>query len=186
MVQRCLDSLATDATMCQLVTRYDLVMSDFEEDIQAIMHKIVTHLRTKAIWILGEPGKGKTPLGRVLAMMFSRYHGGDGMYRSASDFDYFRSCPFTKTIPAIYDDGDIGAEPTKKKKKKAFSNVDDTETLTRERWTAANKFMQNQLRIVIDNAYEPAFETPIEPGLKPHIPHEQLMKMIRQALGNLY
>ena len=182
LVQRCLDSLANDATMADLITRSDLVISDFEEEIQQLFFKIVPYLREHAIWILGEPGKGKTPLGRVSAMMFSRFHGGVGSYRTGSDVDYFRGCPFSTVVPAIYDDGEIGLEPVKKKK--AFSDVADTETLTRERWTAA-KFKQNQLRVVIDNAYEEAHEPEIEPGTNPVVSHKDFVKMIRPALGNL-
>ncbi|CAE7323724.1 unnamed protein product [Symbiodinium sp. CCMP2592] len=182
LVQRCLDSLATDATMADLITRSDLVISDFEDEIQDLFFKIVPYLREHAIWVLGEPGKGKTPLGRVLAMMFSRYHGGVGSYRSGSDFDYFRGCPFSTAVPAIYDDGEIGLEPVKKKK--AFSDVADTETLTRERWTAA-KFKQNQLRVVIDNAYERVQEPEIVPGPNPTISHDDFVKMIRPALGDI-
>ncbi|CAE7731580.1 unnamed protein product [Symbiodinium sp. KB8] len=63
LVQRCLDSLANDATMADLITRSDLVISDFEEEIQQLFFKIVPYLREHAIWILGEPGKGKTRLG---------------------------------------------------------------------------------------------------------------------------
>ena len=85
-------------------------------------------------------------------------------------------------VPAIYDDGEIDLEPVKKKK--AFSDVADTETLTRERWTAA-KFKQNQLRVVIDNAYEEAHEPEIEPGTNPVVSHKDFVKMIRPALGNL-
>ena len=36
-------------------------------------------------------------------------------YGGQSDFDYFRGRPFSTAVPAIYDDGDIGDEPTKKK-----------------------------------------------------------------------
>ena len=84
LVQRCLDSLATDSTTAKLITRYDLTVADFEEPIQEILQVIVPSLRDHALWILGEPGKGKTPLGRVVAMMFSRYHGGHGTYPSGS------------------------------------------------------------------------------------------------------
>ena len=182
LVQRCLDSLATDATMSRLVTRYDLTLADFEEEIQSMLQSIVPYLREHSLWLLGEPGKGKTPLGRVIAMMFSRFHGGTGSYRSGSDFDYFRGCPVSTQVPAIYDDGDIGAEPIKKKK--AFSDVSDTEALTKERWTAA-KFVQNQLRIVIDNSYDPLQEPSMPTDLNPTISHESFMKMIRPALGSL-
>ncbi|CAE7742074.1 unnamed protein product [Symbiodinium necroappetens] len=52
-----LKHLATDATMSQLIARYDLVISDFEDEVQE-----------------------------------TRYWGGEGQYRSASDFDYFSGC----------------------------------------------------------------------------------------------
>ena len=178
-MQKALDSLATDATMSKLITRYDLIIGDFEEGIQDLMQKLVPYLREHALWILGAAGKGKTPLGRVIAMMFSRYHGGTGSYRSGSDFDYFRGCPFTKKVSAIYDDGDIGLEPVKKKK--AFSDVADTQTLTKERWTAA-KFVQNQLRVVIDNAFEPEKEQTISVDPNPTISHDQFLDIIRPAI----
>ncbi|CAE7556086.1 unnamed protein product [Symbiodinium microadriaticum] len=182
LVQKALDSLATDATMSKLITRYDLIIGDFEEGIQDLMQKLVPYLREHALWILGAAGKGKTPLGRVIAMMFSRYHGGTGSYRSGSDFDYFRGCPFTKKVSAIYDDGDIGLEPVKKKK--AFSDVADTETLTKERWTAA-KFVQNQLRVVIDNAFEPEKEQTISVDPNPTISHDQFLDIIRPAIRDM-
>ena len=64
-------------------------------------------------------------------MMFSRFHGGDGSFRSTSDLDFFRGIQFTPAIPALHDDGDIGAEAVKKKK--AFADVANEETMTRER-----------------------------------------------------
>ena len=74
--------------MADLITRSDLIISDFEEEIQDLFFKIVPYFREHAIWVLGEPGKDKTPLGRILAMIFSRYHGGVGSYRNDSDFDF--------------------------------------------------------------------------------------------------
>ena len=101
LVQRCVDSLATDTTMADLITRSDVVISDFEEEIQHSFFKIVPCLREHAIWTRGEPGKGKTPLSRVLAVMCSRFHGGVGSYRTGSDGDYFRGYPFSTMVPAI-------------------------------------------------------------------------------------
>ena len=112
-------------------------------------------------------------------MMFSRHHGGSGTFRSASDFDFFRGVFFEKTCPALYDDGEIGGELIKKKK--AFSDVGDQETILKERWTAA-KFVQHQLRIVLDNQYDPADEPP-EAFLQDSIPHTAFMKLVKPALG---
>lgn len=78
-----------------------------------------------------ESGVGKTPLARIVSMMFSRYHGGCGQFRAAPEFDFFRGIFFDKATPAIFDDGEIGNEAIKKKK--AFSDVGDSETILKER-----------------------------------------------------
>eukprot|EP00435_Cladocopium_sp_Y103_P037440 s1793_g9.t3 len=108
LVQRVLDSLANDGTMAAVISRYDLTIDALEPDVLEIIEKVVPHLRGHALWLLGEPGVGKTPLGRMLAMMFSRFHGGTGTFRSASGFDFFRGVFFGKTCPALYDDGEVG------------------------------------------------------------------------------
>lgn len=112
-------------------------------------------------------------------MMLSLYHGGSGTFRSASDFDFFRGVFFEKTCPALCDDGEIGGEPIKKKK--AFSDVGDQETILKERWTAA-KFVQHQLRVVLGNQYDPA-DGPPEVFLKGSISHTAFMKLVKPALG---
>ena len=186
LVQRALDSLANDGCVAKLCERYDLTMLDVEPDILQVMEVIVPQLRNHSLWLLGEPGKGKTPRGRIIAMMFSRYHGGDGCFRSTCDLDFFRGVQFNKATPALYDDGDIGNEVVKKKKK-AFADVADDETMTWERWTNA-KFVRNQLRIVLDNAYNPEAEPQTETDFMDQertIPHEAFYSMIRPALGNI-
>ena len=77
--------------------------------ILQVMEMLVPHLCNHSLCLLGEPGKGKTPLERIVAMLFSRFHGGDGSFRSTSDLDFFRGIHFTKGIPALHD-GDIGNE----------------------------------------------------------------------------
>ena len=111
LVQRALDSLANDGCVAKLCERYDLTMRDVEPDLLPVLEVVVPQLRNHSLWLLGEPGKGKTPLGRIIAMMFSRYHGGDGRFRSTCDLDFFRGVQFNKATPALYDDGDIGNEP---------------------------------------------------------------------------
>lgn len=183
LVQKALDSLQNDTCVAKLCTRYDLTMRDVEPEIRDVLEVLVPHLRNHALWLFGEPGKGKTPLGRIVAMLFSRFHGGEGLYRSTCDLDFFRGIQFSKCIPALYDDGDIGGESVKKKK--AFCDVADDETMTRERWTNA-KFVRNQLRIVLDNAYNPEAERADDhTDAALTIKHEDFYKMIRPALGNI-
>ena len=87
-----------------------------------------------------------------MAMMFSRHYGGKDSFRTTSDLDFFKGIHFTKCVPALYDDGSIGGEEVKKLK--AFGDVGDEESMTRARWTSA-KFVRHQLRVVLDNAYNP-------------------------------
>ncbi|CAE7430137.1 unnamed protein product [Symbiodinium microadriaticum] len=72
--------------------------------LENIYKDAAPYLLDHSLWLLGEPGVGKTPLARVTAMMFSRYHGGGGQFRSAEDFDFFRGIFFGKATPALYDD----------------------------------------------------------------------------------
>ena len=113
------------------------------------MQKVVPCLRDHALWLLGEAGRGKTPLGRTIAMMFSRCHGGEGTFRTTADLDFFKGIHFSKTVPALFDDVNISGEEVKKIK--AFTDVGDDESMTRARWTSA-KFVRHQLREVLDNA----------------------------------
>ncbi|CAE7545175.1 unnamed protein product [Symbiodinium pilosum] len=181
LVQRALDSLAHDGCLASLTDRYDLTMQDFEPlFMDNVMQPIIPYLLDHSLWLLGEPGKGKTPLARSLAMMFSRHHGGhsgNACFRTASDFEFFRGMYFSKAIPALYDDGDISREAVKKMK--AFADVGDHETILKERWNAA-KFVKHQLRIFLDNSYDPK---DIPDGEHESISHETFVKLLRPALG---
>ncbi|OLP94327.1 hypothetical protein AK812_SmicGene23659 [Symbiodinium microadriaticum] len=105
LVPKALDSLANDGCLAKLTRRYDLTIQDFHPTFLDNIFKDAAPYHSR--WLLGEPGVGKTPLARVTAMMFSRYHGGGRQFRSAEDFDFFRGIFFSKATPALYDDGDI-------------------------------------------------------------------------------
>lgn len=85
-----------------------------------------------------------------------------GSFAPCVSLIFFRGIQFAPSIPALYDDGDIGAEAVKKKK--TFADVADEEAMTRERWTNS-KFVRHQLSIVLDNAYSPDAEPPDEATL---------------------
>ena len=180
LVQKALDSLANDSTCAKLCQRYDLTIADFEPEVRDILERVVPCLRDHALWLLGEAGRGKTPLGRVIAMMFSRYHGGQGTFRTTADLDFFKGIPFTKTVPALFDDGNISGEEVKKIK--AFTDVGDDESMTRARWTSA-KFVRRE---VLDNSYNPDAE-PEDNNLESDlmVSHEDFFLMIRPALGSM-
>lgn len=131
LVQRALDCLANDGCLAKLSDRYDLTVQAVDPLILDILEELLPYLRGHSLWLLGESGVGKTPLARIVSMMFSRYHGGCGQFRTAPEFDFFRGIFFDKATPAIVDDGEIGNEAIKKKK--AFSDVGDSETILKER-----------------------------------------------------
>ena len=180
LVQKALDSLANDNCLAKLITRYDLTVQDLHPTfVENIFQDAIGFLLDHSLWLMGEPGVGKTPLARITAMLFSRYHGGDGNFRTAEDFDFFRGLHFGKSIPALYDDGDVSLEPIKKKK--AFSDVGNNEGILKERWTAA-KFVQGQLRIVIDNSYA---ELEVKNPDAASISHDDFVNMIKPAIGHI-
>lgn len=69
-VQRAPDRLANDGCVARLCTCSDLTMRDAKPDIRQVLESIVPHLRGHSLWLLGEPGKWKTPLGRIIAIDF--------------------------------------------------------------------------------------------------------------------
>ena len=82
LVQRALDCLANDNCLAKLITRYDLAVQDIHPTfLENIFQDAIGFLLDHSLWLMGEPGAGKTPLARITAMLFSRYHGGDGHVR---------------------------------------------------------------------------------------------------------
>lgn len=75
--------------------------------------------------------------------------------RTGQDLDFFRGDPGTKYTPFILDDSDIDTLNTRKAK--AFLDVVEEETMTRERW-GGSKFVKNQFRGITDNSFDPKAE----------------------------
>ena len=104
LVQEALTQLATDGTLAKTVTTFPLTISDLQDWFAVILELLVPHCMDKGVWFLGEPGVGKTWVARILSMMWSRYHGGNGSFKIANDMDFFRGAAFTKMLPALFDD----------------------------------------------------------------------------------
>ena len=76
----------------------------------------------KAIGFHGEPGAGKTPLARTIAMAVSRHwiakagKTGEVMpsFRQACEFDFFRGQPGSVFRPDILDDGTLSEQQFQK------------------------------------------------------------------------
>lgn len=125
---------------------------------QHILNQVLPLCHRRGVIFLGKANAGKTPVALTLAFAFSRWniiyaHGLDRepRCRSAPDLDFFRGAPGTVDTPFIFDDGDVQTQPVTKLK--AFLDVGEEEAMTRERW-GASKYVQGQLRIVCDNAFD--------------------------------
>ena len=75
---------------------------------------------------------------------------GEVALRSASEMDFFRGQEGHVLTPDLYDDGDSNSQSMRKLK--AFLDVGETETMSKERWGAA-KWKKGQLRVLMDNSY---------------------------------
>ena len=173
LVQRALDSLANDNCLAKLITRYDLNIQDLHPTfLDNIFQDAIGFLLDYSLWLMGEPGVGKTPLARITAMMFSRYHGGDGHFRTAEDFDFFRGVHFDKSTPALYDDGDVSLEPIKRKKHFLMS--------TTTRVSSRRDGQPQSSRVIIDNSYA---NLEVANPQATSISHDEFVKMIGPALA---
>ena len=173
LVQRALDSLANDNCLAKLITRYDLTIQDLHPTfLDNIFQDAIGFLLDHSLWLMGEPGVGKTPLARITAMMFSRYHGGDGHFRTAEDFEFFRGVHFNKSTPALYDDGDVSLEPIKRKKHFLMS--------TTTRVSSRRDGQPQSSRVIIDNSYA---NLEVANPQATSISHDEFVKMIGPALA---
>ncbi|CAE7639351.1 unnamed protein product, partial [Symbiodinium sp. CCMP2456] len=127
-----------------------------------------------ALGLLGQPGAGKTSLARSVAMALSRYHirrvgkTGEVVFR-----------------PDIFDDGSLCEQPFKKVK--AFTDVGNIESMSKERWGAA-KWVRGQPRLYCVNDFEPetepANDLPIlaqRQGVISYVSHKEFMDMLDKA-----
>ena len=86
--------------------------------------------------------------------------------------------PGKKTMPDIFDDGDMNLiEP---KKLKALLDV-GMASMSKERWGAA-VFRKNQLRIACENKWDPAAEPGPDNKERCFITHAEFCSMVRPAM----
>lgn len=167
----------------------------FDLDIRFLnaLAPLVQSLQEKAIGFHGEPGAGKTPVARTIAMAISRHwirkaqKTGEVMpsFRQASEFDFFRGQAGSIFRPDIFDDGSFCEQQFKKIK--AFTDVGNVEAMSKERWGAA-KWVKGQLRMYcvndFDSQREPKDDMPIlqkRAGQHSFVSHKDFMAMLDNA-----
>lgn len=191
LVEKSLRNLSNDGVLAMVHEQWPLTLYDIDNRLLRALAPLVPTLSEKALGFHGEPGAGKTPFARTIAMAISRWwlqkHRVDAApaFRQACEFDFFRGQSGSLYRPDIFDDGTLSEQQFKKLK--AFTDVGNVESMSKERWGAA-KWMKGQLRIYcvndFDAAREPADDLPVlakRAGHPSYVTHDAFMKMLEVA-----
>lgn len=193
LVEKSLRNLSNDGVLAQVHDQWPLTLFDLDIRFLNALAPLVQSLKEKAIGFHGEPGAGKTPVARTIAMAISRHwirkaqKIGEVMpsFRQASEFDFFRGQAGSIFRPDIFDDGSFCEQQFKKIK--AFTDVGNIEAMSKERWGAA-KWVKGQLRMYCVNDFdaqrEPKDDMPIlqkRAGQHGFVSHKDFMAMLDNA-----
>ena len=113
--------------------------------------------RTETFMFIGESGLGKSPLGKVLGMLFSFMNIiMDGVdvevgYRHCNDFEHLRHEPGTKYHTEVFDDGKLREQDAARVK--TFQDNTEEESRTVEKYTTTCMIAHSG-RITINNPYD--------------------------------
>ena len=133
LVEKSLRNLANDGVLAQVHESWPLTLYDIDNRLLRALAPMVPSLSEKAVGFHGEPGAGKTPVARTLAMAISRQC--INKLGKDAEFDFFRGQSGSIARPDIFDDGSLSEQPFKKVK--AFTDVGNIESMSKERWGAA-------------------------------------------------
>ncbi len=193
LVEKSLRNLSNDGVLAQVHSQWPLTLFDLDHRLLQALAPLVPSLQEKAVGFHGEPGAGKTPVARTIAMAISRQwikkaHKTEEVepsFRQASEFDFFRGQCGSIFRPDIFDDGTFCEQQFKKIK--AFTDVGNIESMSKERWGAA-KWVKGQLRLYcvndFDAAREPKDDMPVmqkREGRQGFVSHKDFMMMLEVA-----
>ena len=175
LVEKAFTKLSSEGCLAKEVQNCPYTLQTFQPYVvNTILKELVPLMGTKALGVIGKAGCGKTPLIEGVACMMSRYLQRlanvqePGKYRTACDLDFFRGEVGSKFRPDLLDDADpkfITAS-----RWKAFTDVGQIESMSRERW-GASKWVRNQLRLFAVNP----FDDTLEPETGNTVTHGQFM-----------
>ena len=141
-VEKALAKYAQEGAFAKKQYQFALTLKDIREwYLTEIITKYWGQIKSKALIMLGEAGRGKTPIAQIIAKAVAEYwyevHGEQlppPCYRITTDIDFLRGATGVKTCVDIADDADSNTIPIRKLK--SLTDVSIEETLSRERWTA--------------------------------------------------
>ena len=137
VVEKAIKALLQQGSLAKV--RKDYVLTLMSLDPHFLRYGIGPVIRTSknhGLLLLGAANAGKTVVGIVVSLMFSRYYvhkfsiEKDASMRTAPDLDFFRGNPGNMSTPFVFDDSDINMVEVAKLK--AFLDVGEEEAMTRE------------------------------------------------------
>ena len=164
---------------------FPLLVTDLNHEfVNKILPLIVPTMRTHGLLLLGRPGIGKTPLAIVLSLAVTRYtlssrNLTDAMvgWRRSKQIDGFRDRPGEISVPVLLDDPILPSMSLEDIK--SFLDVGET-TLVDARYRAA-KFERNQVRILLNNEWNPDKEPDLP--FYDHIGWQHFKDMFHSAMN---
>ena len=138
-----------------------------------------------AFVMLGEPGVGKSPLGRSVLMAQVRHNAarfdpegtkGKPCIRCTPELDFLRGEPGSVVMGDFLDDATLSQLPIKFLK--AFLDVGLYESMCWARW-GATKWVSNEPRAVADNSYGSSVDE--EPAFMNHVPFTTFYDIVKAS-----
>ena len=129
-----------------------------EKGSRRLISWFTTRTTPKVPWLMRcKAGTGKSQVAIIALMMHSLYWharedaAGEPSIYSVPDLDFLRGHAGTRTMPVLFDDGDLPEQTMK-----AFKAVTDVRAhspMVHVRWDATS-FAQSQARAITDNAFD--------------------------------
>lgn len=183
LVTQALRHVSSDGALARKEVAWPIPLTSdyYEPSILQILEKI-WDFDQSALILLGEPGCGKSPLGRSILMAQARHNqsrfnlDGQVCVRCTPELDFLRGEPGSVLMGDFLDDTSLNILDMKLVK--AFLDVGLYESMAWARW-GASKWVQNQPRAVADNTYDAELELPYD--FLDHVTFENFYKLVRPA-----
>ena len=183
LVAQALRNLSSDGALARKEYHWPIPLTPkyYELDVlKALEH--VWDFDQSAFIMLGEPGSGKSPLGRSVLMAQVRHNQtrfnlqGQPCIRCTPELDFLRGEPGSALMGDFLDDTSLNLLDMKLVK--AFLDVGLYESMAWARW-GASKWVQNEPRAVADNTYDGDVQLP--PDFVREIKFIDFFNMVRPA-----
>ena len=183
LISQALRNLSSDGALAKKEPHWPIPLSPlfYDRAILTTLEKI-WDFDQSALILLGEPGTGKSPLGRSVLMAQVRHNqarfnlDGHPCVRCTPQLDFLRGEPGCVLMGDFLDDTSLSILDMKLVK--AFLDVGLYESMAWARW-GASKWVQNQPRAVADNTYDADLDLPDH--FLDHITFETFYKLVRPA-----